>query len=86
MIVVRVEEYDPRTGRRTELARMRISRNLRGGAYTAESFMGRGTPALDRGDVQRRGEVDGWDATTSHVWSLVARMLESMGWIARASA
>jgi hypothetical protein len=87
MIVVRVELWSAVTGRKVELARMHICNdgettldNPRRGAYVGESFIGRSTEALDERKVSKRGRVGNWPRLDFHVWNLVARMLEDMGY------
>lgn len=87
MIVVKVELWSAITGDKTELARMHISNdgqqstdNFRLGAYDGETFIGRDDKALSRGTVSKRGRVERWPRADYHIWNLVARMLESMGY------
>lgn len=84
MIVVRVELHSAITGKVTELARMAIcndgSGSARVGNYTGESFVGRDKDALDRRTVSKRGSVRNWRRLDFHVWNLVRRMLEDMGY------
>jgi hypothetical protein len=93
MIVVRVELWSAVTGARTELARMRISNDGRAsvedrrlGTYLGETLKGRTASALDRGEVTRRGRVEGYPREALHVWHLVARMLAAMGYAERGAA
>lgn len=84
MIVVRVELHSAAiTGRVTELARAQIC-NVGGtvtkGDYKAVTLRGRDKAALDRGSVQRSGEVRKYPRLSIHVWHLVARALVSMGY------
>lgn len=87
MIVVRIELWSAVTGRRTELARLRIcndgetsAANPRRGSYHGETLVGRSTAALDRGQVQRKGRVADFPRHELHLWHLVARMLAAMGY------
>lgn len=87
MIVVRVELHSALTKRRTELARMHIANdgeatltNPRLGDYHGATFVGRDSAALDREHINRRGTVSGWRRHDFHVWNLVRRMLEAMGY------
>lgn len=87
MIVIKVELWSAINGSKTELARMHISNdgeqtvtNHRLGAYDGQTFIGRDTAALDRRTVSKRGRVENWPRADFHVWNLVARMLESMGY------
>lgn len=73
--------------RSTQLARMHISNdgrasieNPRLGDYVGETFVGRDARSLAAGRISKRGEVRGWRRHDFHVWNLVARMLESMGY------
>lgn len=83
MIVVRVELWSAVTGKRTELARMRIA-NIGGGGnqrdYEGVTFRGRSAAALDRAETQRTGKLERFPAESRHVWNLVARMLAGMGY------
>jgi hypothetical protein len=84
MIVVRVELWSAIDGSRRELARMRISNDgtgtLRRSHYVGESLVGRSTGDLDKGRISKRGEVRDWPRNDFHVWNLVARMLDAMGY------
>lgn len=87
MIVVRVELWGARTGRRVEIARMKIANvgpgareGDRRSAYAGETYRGRSARSLNKGVVQRRGEVGDYARHDLHVWNLVARMLASMGY------
>ncbi len=84
MIVIKVELWSARTGKKTELARMHIS-NMGDGTdiranYVGETFKGRSKDALDRRNVARRGIVSDWPKQRNHVWMLVAKMLKTMGY------
>lgn len=83
MIVIRVELWSAVTGEQTELARMHIcneggTENL--GNYSCRTLRGRSTADLDKGHVQRKGQVLGHPRLSQHVWNLVARALASMGY------
>jgi hypothetical protein len=54
------------------------------GSYTGRTYVGRDRAALERGTVSRRGAVNNWPRDQHHVWNLVARMLEAMGYNAKA--
>lgn len=93
MIVVRVELWSARTGKRTELARMKIcndgeitSLDPAKGSYLGETYVGRDTEALSRGIISRTGRVPHWPRQALHVWNLVATMLEAMGYTKRPAA
>ena len=84
MIVVRVELHSAITGRVTELARMEIANDGAGAAthgnYDGVTFKGRDAGALDRRVEARLGAVENFPRKSTHVWSLVARMLERMNY------
>lgn len=83
MIVVRVELWSARDGSKTELARMHLCNESGVGAvrdYSCRTLRGRSSTALDRGDVQRRGQVRGHRSLDLHVWHLVAKALQAMGY------
>ena len=84
MIVVRVELWSAITGARTELARMHIANDGAGSDrrcnYDGQTFVGRSTAELDKRRVSKRGRVPNWPRHDLHVWNLVARMLEAMGY------
>lgn len=87
MIVVRVELWSAIDGSKTELARMHICNdgrrtiaNARLGDYTGQTFVGRDSATLDKGRVSKSGEVRDWRRHDFHIWNLVRRMLESMGY------
>lgn len=84
MIIVRVELWSARTGRITELARMRICNDGTGSAetghYRVATFRGRSKAALDRGIVTRQTEIRDYQRNRLHVWNLVARALEAIGY------
>jgi hypothetical protein len=88
MIVVSVELWSARTGERTELARMEICNDETGTAarrnYIARVLLGRSTTQLDRRVVQRHGALKDWPSEQLHIWNLVAALLTSMGYGARA--
>ena len=82
MIVVRVELVSAITGQTTELARMQINNDGTGtgthGSYDGFTFRGRDREALDQGTVARTGRIQNFPRQSTHVWSLVARMLANM--------
>ena len=87
MIVVRVELWSARTGRRAEIARMKIAnvgdgarRDDRRGDYAGETYRGRSGLSLNKAEVQRRGSVRGFARQDRHVWNLVQQMLANMGY------
>lgn len=54
--------------------------NHRRGNYRGVTYKGRSRPMLARRHVMHNGRVDDWPRLDFHVWNLVARMLESMGY------
>ena len=87
MIRVTVELMSAIDGSTTELARMIIANdgdttttNPRLGSYVGATMIGRNTAALDRGTVSKRGKIINWRRQDFHVWNLVRRMLETMGY------
>lgn len=54
--------------------------NPRFGSYVGVSYRGRDREALEARVVSKRGAVPHWPREACHVWNLVARMLESMGY------
>lgn len=89
MIVVRVELWSAVDGTKTELARMHICNDGTSVGphhnYTAEAFRGRSCAALDRLDVQRKGELRNWPSASLHVWNLVHAVLGRLGYSAGAT-
>lgn len=87
MIVDTVHLASAVDGRLQQLARMHICNdgratiaNPRLGDYIGETFVGRDADALAQGRVAKRGEVRGWRRHDFHVWNLVRRMLDAMGY------
>jgi hypothetical protein len=84
MIVVRVELWSARTGRKTELARMHIinddTGDLKRRNYHVETLRGRSAKAFARPVVQRSVRVTGWPSEALHVWNLVGFALAAMGY------
>lgn len=87
MIVVTVELWSAVTGAKTQLARMHIAnngeaseRNPRLGDYVGETFVGRDAETLAKGRVSKRAMVRNWRRQDYHVWNLVRRMLDAMGY------
>ena len=54
--------------------------NPRLGTYAGLTYRGRDRATLERRTVSKRGRVERWPRAQYHVWNLVARMLESMGY------
>lgn len=83
MIIIRVELHSAISHRVTELARMKIC-NVGGtgtrGDYEAEVFRGRDKASLDKERVQRKGEVKNYPREAIHVFNLVARALNTLGY------
>lgn len=87
MIVVKVELWSAITGRKTELARMEIVndgelsvQNRSRGDYAVRALKGRSTEDLDKRVVQRESKVLNYPRLAVHVWNLVRRALDSMGY------
>ena len=84
MIVIRVELWSARTGKKTELARMHICNTGDGtddrADYVGHTFKGRSGAALDKKNINRTGEIANWPRHRNHVWMLVAKMLATMGY------
>lgn len=84
MIRVRVELISAVTGKVTELARMHISNDGSGTVtrrnYDGQTFIGRSTDQLDRQRVSKSGRLMNFPSEQLHVWNLVARMLQQMGY------
>lgn len=89
MIIIRVELHSAVTGKVTELARMMIA-NVGGtrtrGDYRVEVYRGRDAASLSRRTVHRRGSVQNYPRLAIHVWHLVARALQSTGYIGKDAA
>ncbi len=85
MIVVRVElHHASQPGKVTELARMEICNDGTGTDrrchYFGRSLVGRSTEALDRRQVSKSARVSNWPRHDLHIWNLVRRMLDAMGY------
>ena len=87
MIIVRVELVSAIDGQTTELARMMID-NVGGtqkvGDYRCRTFRGRSAEQLDKAmiarSVTREGKVEGHRRLDLHVWHLVGKALQAMGY------
>ena len=87
MIVVRVELVSAIDGQTTELARMMID-NVGGthkvGNYRCRTYRGRSaeqlTKAMLANSVTREGKVEGHRRLDLHVWHLVGKALQAMGY------
>lgn len=87
MIVIRVELWSAITGKKTELARMTIHNESGGGNfrnYSGKTYKGRDkktlTQSMINDTVTRSGEVFRHPAKRQHVWNLVSKMLNNMGY------
>ena len=85
MIVVRVEQHSAITGEVTEIGRAIIankggSADGKIGNYDVGTFRGRSKTALDGMQLQRRGKVENHPRLSLHVWHLVAKALQAMGY------
>lgn len=87
MIIVRVELVSAINGQTTELARMMID-NVGGtqkvGNYRCRTYRGRSGEQLDKAmlanSVTREGKVEGHRRLDLHVWHLVGKALQAMGY------
>lgn len=81
MIIVRVELHSARTGKITELARMKLC-NVGGTEdrrdYSVETFRGRSLKALDNEVTNRTGGVTNFPSPAIHIWHLIAEALKSL--------
>lgn len=84
MIVVKVELWSAIDGSKTELARMAIANDGTGTDrrchYIGATFVGRDMAALDRHRVSKAAAIRAWPRHDFHIWNLVARMLDAMGY------
>jgi hypothetical protein len=83
MIVIRVELWSARTGRITEIARAHIintSGRGRRRSYDVATFRGRSAEALAKREPQRKGRVENFPSEEVHVWNLVRKALDAMGY------
>lgn len=88
MLWIRVELHSAITGQVTEIARMGIYNDGEGthevGHYKGKATKGIGEPkppqAAWDSPTLREGEVKNYRRQSLHVWNLVARMLQSMGY------
>lgn len=82
MIVVHVELWSAKTGKKTEIARMHISNTGDGtntrGNYLGKIFRGRSKESLDKLTVSKTGEVSNWPRKQKHIWALVSEMLQKI--------
>ncbi len=95
MLVVKVELWSAITGKHTEIARAvihNVGTNISGsrGDYEGLTLKGRDEEALhkamvkalmEQGPVSKRGEVKNHARRQEHVWVLVAKMLDAMGYV-----
>ena len=90
MLVIRVELHSAVTRKVTELARMHIwntgshTQTRTRADYQGHTLRGRNREALDAAaaveDITRSGRVDNHQKQALHVWHLVAKMLNNMGY------
>lgn len=59
---------------------LETAQNDRLWTYIGAAYRGRDAAALVKCVVSKRGRVERWPRHDFHVWNLVARMLESMGY------
>jgi len=83
MIVVCVLLQSAVTGKVTEIARANIC-NVGGtdkiGDYEIKTLRGRDTQAFERGQVTHAGRVTGHRRLDLHVWHLVSKALQAVGY------
>ncbi len=83
MIIVSVHLLSAVTGKVTELARAHIC-NIGGTGtvrdYEIRTLRGRSARALDAGAVQRQGKVLGHRSLDLHIWHLVGKALQRIGY------
>lgn len=87
MITVRVELHSAINGQKTEIARMMID-NIGGtdkvGNYRCRTYRGRSGEDLDRAmfieSITREGKVEGHRRLDLHLWHLVGKALQAMGY------
>lgn len=87
VIVIRVELWSAITGKQTELARMAIYNESGDGNsrdYSGKTYRGRDKKTLIQSmindTVTKRGEVLRHPAEKQHIWNLVSKMLNNMGY------
>jgi hypothetical protein len=84
MLIVSVHLHSAITGKVSEIARMQIVNDGTGvgelGHYRCRSYRGRDTNQLNNCTISRQGEVKNYQRRKLHVWNLVARSLERMGY------
>jgi hypothetical protein len=85
MIVVRVELWSARTGKKTELARMHIINTGESAGrrrnYHVETLRGRSSGAFAKRVVQRASDIARFPSEAIHVWNLVRLALSKMGYV-----
>lgn len=62
------------------------ARDARRGTYIGFTYRGRDRTALEKRVVSKRAQIQGWPREDFHIWNLVARMLERMGYDKGAAA
>ena len=84
MLVVSVELHSAITGQVTEIARMHIANDGTGigrlGHYDVKSLRGNTEKQLNKRTPQRQARVLNYPREELHVWNLVARALERLGY------
>jgi len=85
VIVVRVELHSAITGKVIEIARAHIanegvSQDMKIGDYRVATLTGRNNRALDRNIVNRAGFVRQHRRLDQHVWHLVSKALQAVGY------
>jgi len=83
MLVIRVELWSAINGKKTELARMHLWNDGTEPSEKLGNYEGRALrkPKFDPTHTPvRAGKVKGYPRQSLHVWHLVARMLQSMGY------
>jgi hypothetical protein len=87
MLVIKVELWSAITGKKTEIARMHIANtgeDTSGGKrrrynYTCKTLRGRSAKEFEKRTVQRCGMILDY-YRNQHVWNLVYRALNNMGY------
>ncbi len=84
MIIIKVELHSAVTRRVTELARMSIVNDGTGtgryGNYVGTIFRGRSTEQLNKQTIMRQKQLYNWPRLDFHVWNLVAKMHNELGY------
>lgn len=84
MLIVKVELHSAITGDVTEIARMMICNDGTGsgkyGNYIGTVYRGRSKEHFDKKTVMRVKNIFNWPRLDFHVWNLVSKMLNEMGY------